>query len=136
MLLINICEDRTKASHHRSRTSVRPGDEKQSVSDVTAHRSEQPQRAEGAEDGVVGRVVEKKCKAVRRTLDKALPPRDELCAAGIQKDIEGCSRGIGRGIVTAAVPVDLAATNNGERARGIHIVVTESGAKGIDRTLN
>ena len=37
---------------------VGAGYEEQSFSDVAAHRSEQPRRAEGAEDGAVGRIVE------------------------------------------------------------------------------
>ena len=79
---------------------VGAGYEEQSFGDVAAYRSEQPRRAEGAEDGAVGRIVEEPCKpalgpARWGSLGKAYPRCGELGAAGVQEDVERRYRGCG-----------------------------------------
>ena len=74
--LVNVCENRTKARHHCWGRPIGAGYKKHSIGEVAPHWSEQSQRAEGAEDGGVGRIVEKHFKAAlgpagRRRLGKA-----------------------------------------------------------------
>ena len=55
---VNVCEDHAEATDRCWRSPVGPGDEERTVGNVAPHRSEQPRRAEGREDGGVGRIVE------------------------------------------------------------------------------
>ena len=120
---------------------VEAGHEEQSFGDVAAYRGEQAQRAEGAEGGAVGRIVEEPCKAVLGSarwgsLRKAHPRCGELAAAGVQEHVERRYRGCSSVHTTAAVPVDLAATAC-ERPWVIGVVgVAQSSAELIDRALN
>ena len=125
-------------------SSVGAGYEEQSFGDVAAYRGEQPQRAEGAEDGAVGRIVEELLKAALGSarwgrLRKADPRCGELGAAAVQEHVERryrgcCIQNVGG---VAAVPVDLAATASVERRWVIAVVgIAQSGAERIDRALN
>ena len=55
---VYVCEDRAEAPHRCWGNTVGTGYKEQTFGDVAAHRSEQPRRAEGAEDRAVGRIAE------------------------------------------------------------------------------
>ena len=142
--LINVCEDRAEATDGCCITPIGAGHEEQSFGDIAAHRSEQPRRAEGAEDGAVGRIVEERLKAALGSarcgsLRKAYPGCSKLAAAGVQERVErryrgGCIQNIGG---VGAVPVDLAPTASVERWWIITVVgIAQSVAERIDRALN
>src|SRR5688572_2034253 len=139
--LVDIGEDRAEATHHCGLRPHGAGDEEQGFGDVAAYRGEQALRAEGAEDGAIGRIVEELGKAALGTarhgrLRKARSRCDELAAPGVEEHIERRYRDIRIEVRTAAVPVDLAATVR-KRAGAVAIVrATQSGAKIVHRTLN
>src|SRR4029077_1466173 len=101
------------------------------------------QRAEGTEDGAVGRIVEERSQASlgsarRAGLRKTRPRRGELGAARVQERVERRDRGCRRIDVAPAVPVDFAVTTVlGKRPGCIAIVCRpQSSPVLIDGVLN
>ena len=135
--LVNISEDHAEAINGRGRNSVATGKEERSLGDIASRRSKQPRRAEGGEDGRVGRIVEEHRQACWSGLGQSLTRGSELGAAGIQEYSERRDRGsrVHDGGVTT-IPVDFAATAR-ERSRVVAVVgIPESSAIGIDGALN
>ena len=140
--LVNICEDRAEAAGRCWDGPLVPGYKEQSFSDVAAHWSEQPRRAEGAEDGAVGRIVEEHGQpalgsARWRSLRKAYPRCGELAPRVFRNTLNGVTGAVVvQNVGVAAVPVDLAATAC-ERPWVIAVVgISQSSAERIDRALN
>ena len=135
--LVNICENRAEATDRCWYRPIAAWHEEQSLGDIAPYRSEQAKRAEGAEIGVVLRIVEEHCKARWRSLREAYPRCGELGAAGVQKRVERVYRWCSRGGSTNAIPVDLAVTASVERRLVIAVVrIAQSRTKRIHRALN
>ncbi len=138
--LVNVCEDRAEASDRCWRSPIGPGDEEQTFGDVAAHRSEQPRRAEGGEDGGVGRVIEEHGQSPGPMGEPAKGPVPGVvnwAPRVFRNTLNGVTGGcrVHDGGVTA-IPVDFAATGR-ERPRVIAVIgISQSSAEGIDRALN
>jgi len=114
--LVNVCEDCTEAADSCRAGTISTGYEEHSLGDVTAYRREQPGRAERAEDGAVGGIIEQRRQpalgtARGRSLRKAQPRCGKLATARVQEHVERRYRsGRSQNVGVAAIPVDFAAT--------------------------
>src|SRR5207247_6663341 len=90
---VDVRENRTEAADRRWMPPIAAGHEQQALGDIAAHRGEQAQAAEGAEDRAVRRIVEEHRRAAlgptrRGSLREASPSRGEPCTAGVQEHVE------------------------------------------------
>jgi hypothetical protein len=141
VLPVDVCKDGTECPHLRGSSTVSAGYKKSALSNVASDWSEQSQWAEDGKNVVtIGWIVEEAYEtslgsARWRRLRKTRSQSGEPCATCVQEDVERCDRRSGSIDVTAAIPVDFAATDC-ERSRIVGVVgFTELSAKRIHHAL-